>query len=180
MLISIVQQSDSVIHIYILFHYGLSQDIEYRSLCFMVGPCCLYIYTSIPSCIWCQIPSSLSLPFPASFFLAGVGEGCGLGREARGILVPRPGMEPRPLTVKAQSPNPWTAREFPPCFIFIHILYHSLFCSFCSIVYFLTFVICLPPLEGKLHEGRGLDLPLGQCLQTDLSQVFGEHSEALV
>ena len=28
---------------YILFHYGLSQDIEYRSLCYIVGPCCLSI-----------------------------------------------------------------------------------------------------------------------------------------
>ena len=27
----------------ILFHYGLSQDIEYSSLCYMVGPCCLSI-----------------------------------------------------------------------------------------------------------------------------------------
>ena len=25
---------------YILFHYGLSQDIEYSSLCYTVGPCC--------------------------------------------------------------------------------------------------------------------------------------------
>ena len=36
MLISVVQQSDSVVHIYILlhilFHYGLSPDIEYSSL----------------------------------------------------------------------------------------------------------------------------------------------------
>ena len=28
---------------YILFHYGLSQDIEYSSLCHTVGPCCLSI-----------------------------------------------------------------------------------------------------------------------------------------
>ena len=46
-LISAVQKSDSVIHIYvlfhILFHYGLSQDIEYSSLCFTVGPCCLSV-----------------------------------------------------------------------------------------------------------------------------------------
>ena len=47
-LISAEQQSDSVIHIYtfflnIIFHYGLSQDIEYRSLCYTVGPCCLSI-----------------------------------------------------------------------------------------------------------------------------------------
>ena len=42
-LISIVQQSDSAIYIYIpfpiLFHYDLSQDIEYSSLCYTVGPC---------------------------------------------------------------------------------------------------------------------------------------------
>ena len=28
---------------YILFHYGLLQDIEYSSLCYTVGPCCLSI-----------------------------------------------------------------------------------------------------------------------------------------
>ena len=41
MLISAVQESDSVIYIifHILFHYGLSQDIEYSSLCSTVGPC---------------------------------------------------------------------------------------------------------------------------------------------
>ena len=48
-LISGVQQSDSVTytHIYtlfhILFHYGLLQDIEYCSLCYIVGPYCLSI-----------------------------------------------------------------------------------------------------------------------------------------
>ena len=36
------------IHVYILFknilfHYGLSQDIEYSSLCYTVEPYCLYI-----------------------------------------------------------------------------------------------------------------------------------------
>ena len=36
-----VQKSDS--DIYILFHYGLSQDIQYSSLCYTVGPCCLSI-----------------------------------------------------------------------------------------------------------------------------------------
>ena len=29
------------------------------------------------------------------------------------ILVPRPGIEPAPLAVKAWNPNYWTAREFP-------------------------------------------------------------------
>ena len=32
---------------------------------------------------------------------------------AYGILVPRPGIEPRPSAVRARSPNHWTAREFP-------------------------------------------------------------------
>ena len=32
---------------------------------------------------------------------------------ACGILVPRPGMEPMPPAVEAQSPNHWTTREFP-------------------------------------------------------------------
>ena len=55
MLVSGVQQGDSDIYIYIyiyththnlfhvLFHYGLLQDIEYSSLCYTVGPCCLSI-----------------------------------------------------------------------------------------------------------------------------------------
>ena len=77
MLISSVQQSDSVIHIYthiyihvythtyiytyiyiyiyiyiyvlfhVLFHYGLSLDIEYSSLCYIVRPCCLSILFTI-------------------------------------------------------------------------------------------------------------------------------------
>ena len=50
-LVSGVQQGDSVIHVYIyiyilfniLFHYDLLQDIEYSSLCYTVGPCCLPI-----------------------------------------------------------------------------------------------------------------------------------------
>ena len=32
---------------------------------------------------------------------------------ACGILVPQPGIEPRPLAVRVRSPNYWTAREFP-------------------------------------------------------------------
>ena len=46
---------------HILFHYGLSQDIEYSSLCYRVGPCCwsiLYILVS-----WqLLIPNSHSFP----------------------------------------------------------------------------------------------------------------------
>ena len=69
-LISTVQENDSVLYIYIhththmyrhthihicryvmyiyilfhiLFHYGFSRDIDYSSLCCTVGPCCLWI-----------------------------------------------------------------------------------------------------------------------------------------
>ena len=49
LLISAVEQSDSVAHIYaflfknLLFHYDLSQDIEYSSLCYTIGLDCLSI-----------------------------------------------------------------------------------------------------------------------------------------
>ena len=33
--------------------------------------------------------------------------------KASGILVPRPGIEPRVLEVDVLSPNHWTARKFP-------------------------------------------------------------------
>ena len=50
-LISAIKQSDSVIYIilHILLYYGLSQDIEYSSLCCTVGPCCFLhlIYSKI-------------------------------------------------------------------------------------------------------------------------------------
>ena len=46
--ISFVQQRDSDIYIhthifYMLFCYGLSQDIAYCALCYTGGPCCLFI-----------------------------------------------------------------------------------------------------------------------------------------
>ena len=49
-LISAVEQSNSVIHIYKFFfffnvflHYGLSQDVGYSFLCYTLEPCCLSI-----------------------------------------------------------------------------------------------------------------------------------------
>ena len=40
------------------------------------------------------------------------------GHVAYGILVPRPGIEPRPSAMKVRSANHWTAREFPSKSIF--------------------------------------------------------------
>ena len=63
--IATVQQSDSIIHIYVLshiiFHYGLSQDIEHSSLYYVVGPCFLAILYKIV-CL-CESQSSI-LPSP--------------------------------------------------------------------------------------------------------------------
>ena len=56
--ISGVQQSDSVIHVYIFhifFHYDLLQDIEYSSLCYTEGPCCLPV---LYSGLYLLIPNS--------------------------------------------------------------------------------------------------------------------------
>ena len=39
---------------------------------------------------------------------------------ACGILVPQPGIEPGPLTVKTRSPNHWTTREFPSIYKKMH------------------------------------------------------------
>ena len=50
MLVSGIEQSDSVIHIYffqILFHYSLLRGIEYSSLYSTVGPCCLFILYTV-------------------------------------------------------------------------------------------------------------------------------------
>ena len=65
-----IQQSDSVIyciHIYILFHIllhdGLSQDIEYSSLCCTVGLCCLSIMNIIV-CICSPHTPNPFFPYP--------------------------------------------------------------------------------------------------------------------
>ena len=68
-LISVVQQSDSVTHIstlfYILLSYGLSWDIEHSSLCHTAGLCCLSILFVIICLYWPQTPNpSLSRSTP--------------------------------------------------------------------------------------------------------------------
>ena len=65
-LVSAIQQNDSVIHIYtyffhMIFHYGLSEDIECSSLCYTVGHCCLSVLYIIVYICWSQTPNP-SLP----------------------------------------------------------------------------------------------------------------------
>ena len=50
----------------VLFHYGLSQETGYRSLCYMAGPCCLCIL-NVNACI--GIPKSFDSIFNSWVFL---------------------------------------------------------------------------------------------------------------
>ena len=71
MLISAVQESDLITHTHtyiyiyipfcILFHYGLSQDIVYSSLCYIVAPCCLLRCNSYSNYLVAP-----KMPFPVS------------------------------------------------------------------------------------------------------------------
>ena len=45
---------------------------------------------------------------------------------ACGILFPQPGIKPRPLAVKVQSPNHWTDRKFPCYLCFWHHISNSI------------------------------------------------------
>ena len=71
-LVSSVQQSVSVIHIYvykyvlfqILFHFRLLQDNEYSSLCYAVGPCCLRVLYIVVGICLSQTPNLSPLPCP--------------------------------------------------------------------------------------------------------------------
>ena len=50
---------------HILFHCDLSQDIEYSSLCYTVGFCCLSILYILVCICWPQTPN-LFLPYPTT------------------------------------------------------------------------------------------------------------------
>ena len=71
------------------------------------------IHLCVPStciCIWHGMTMMVVVVVMmiVNFFLGG-GVAC---REACGILVPQPGIEPGPLAVRVWSPNHWTAKEF--------------------------------------------------------------------
>ena len=50
----------------ILFHYRLLQDIKYSSLCYTVGPCCLYMLYRLNVSV---NPKLLICPSPPLFLL---------------------------------------------------------------------------------------------------------------
>ena len=75
---------------------------------------------------------------------------CGTFLFACQILVPRPGIEPGPSAVEAQSPDPWTAREVP---VELHLCFISFSLSQLPAHLFLL----LPPTPQVTHtllEGR--------------------------
>ena len=79
-LISSVQQSDSVVCVYMFFfilsfHHGLSQDTDYSSLCYTVGPCYIsriLIHNGPPGpsklCSWLAPMKELKVPLHTLHF----------------------------------------------------------------------------------------------------------------
>ena len=49
-----------------------------------------------------------------------------------GILVPQPGIEPRPLAVEAWNPNHWATRELPHPFKVYNSMLFSMFTERCN------------------------------------------------
>ena len=56
---------------------------------------------------------------------------------ACGILIPWPGIQPGPMAVKVQSPNHWTAREFPNI-LFLLFTIHVFFLVCCILYLYLS------------------------------------------
>ena len=112
-LISALWQSDSFIHTYILFcilfPHDLSQDIEYSSLCYTMGFCCL------PKCKWsCSVmsdslqPHGLTYQVPPSTEFSRQKYWSGLPFSSPGDL-PNPGIKPGSPTLQAAAlpSEPW-------------------------------------------------------------------------
>ena len=93
--------------------------------------------------------------------------GCALA--TCGILIPRPEIEPRPSAVRVQSPNHWTAKEFPNLYLFPEKQYgwwlreglwspsllsqgQSWFCHWAA-VSLITLINCLLPQFPHLLNG---------------------------
>ena len=135
------KQNDSVTHTHIqsckntLFHYGLSQEIGFSSLCYTVGPCltilnvivCFYLSACVlshvplfatPWAVTCQDP--LSMGFSRQEYWRGLSF-------SPPEDLPNPEMEPRSLVSSAMAgrffttappgkptPNSWSTSSPPP------------------------------------------------------------------
>ena len=106
-LISAVEQSDSVVHTYMFSYsspYGFSQDIEYISLCYTVGPCRLSSLLLLFSCYvqLCVTPWTTALQAPLSMECSRQEYWSGLPFASPEDL-PDSGMESRPAAPQADS-----------------------------------------------------------------------------
>ena len=86
---------------------------------------------------------------------------------ACGILVPPPGIEPRPTAVKAPSPNHWTTRELPELF-FVFLI--NLFIYFFAA---LGFRCCTRAFSSC--GGRGRLFVVVRGLLIVLASLVAEH-----
>ena len=84
-------------------------------LCSYNTPICASFSHGLPHCMFVSLciqmfPFSLLFYFCCCFLILPY---CGAWR----ILLPGPGIEPRPLAREVQHPNHWTTRKFPKCFL---------------------------------------------------------------
>ena len=89
---------------------------------FLFCAACLFIFFNwsvwgyfVYFLVFICLGSTISCEFSGSFFFFGQ------FRAACGILVPQPEIQPRPLAVKAQSPNDWTTKEFPKQWFLLYV-----------------------------------------------------------
>ena len=92
------------------------------------------------------------------------------GCAACGILVPWPGLEPRPTAVKTPSPNHWTARELPPLHHFWMFRVHLFFLSFALVSHTILATSLGPIPRNECTETMNLKVekafkPRSACLQ---------------
>ena len=100
-----------------------------------------------------------------------------LRREACGILVPQPGMEPVPPALGAQSPNLWTTREVPTSYYLKNFL-----CTdyFTHIVILLSFGLHISIIFPSLHPISFIFFPLQQWILAFLSSDNGYQGLSLL
>ena len=111
--------STSGIHLSFDLSVPTSKNLYSRSICTHTQQCmykydywCAVWHQKLKEACMCLSKEQVSLPLDGllySLFKKFLFFGC----VACGILFPRPGMEPTPLAMEAQSFNHWTAREVP-------------------------------------------------------------------
>ena len=89
-----------------------------------------------------------------------------------GILVPQPEIKPRPLTVKAQSPNHWIVRKF--CLFVLKNIFLNKIIYFIYVCTYISACLCerlkhLPAIRETWVRSLGQEDPLEKEMATHSS-----------